>query len=55
MTSVHDVTYDLLLKRTVTTVFGKPRPNDLPFLKDLPADFRRFGGERTSGLGWFGG
>ena len=51
---VHDVTYDLLLKRTATTVFSKPRPNDLPFLKDLPADFRRFGGERTNRLGWFG-
>jgi hypothetical protein len=55
MTSVHDLTYDPLLKRTVTTVFDKPRPNDLPFLEDFRADFRRFGGERTNGLGWFGG
>ena len=55
MTSVRDVTYELLCRHGVTTVFGKPRPNDLPFLKDLPADFRRFGGERTNGLGWFGG
>ena len=54
MTSVHDVTSDLLLKPTVTTVFGKPRPNDLPFPERFPADFRRFGCERTNGLGWFG-
>lgn len=40
MTSVHDVTYDLLRRHGVTTVFGNPGSNELPFLKDLPADFR---------------
>lgn len=42
MTSVHDVTYDLLRRHGITTVFGNPRSNELPFLKDFPADFRYF-------------
>jgi benzoylformate decarboxylase len=44
MTSVHDVTYDLLRRHGVTTVFGNPGSNELPFLKDFPADFRYFHG-----------
>jgi benzoylformate decarboxylase len=39
MTSVHDVTYDLLRRHGVTTIFGNPGSNELPFLKDFPADF----------------
>ena len=42
MTSVHDVTYDLLRRHGVTKVFGNPESNELPFLKDFPADFRYF-------------
>jgi benzoylformate decarboxylase len=42
MTSVHDVTYDLLRRHGVTTIFGNPGSNELPFLKDFPADFRYF-------------
>jgi benzoylformate decarboxylase len=42
MPSVHDVTYHLLRKQGVTTVFGNPGSNELPFLKDFPADFRYF-------------
>jgi benzoylformate decarboxylase len=42
MTSVHEVTYDLLRRHGVTTVFGNPGSNELPFLKDFPADFRYF-------------
>jgi benzoylformate decarboxylase len=42
MTSVHDVTYDLLRRHGVTSVFGNPGSNELPFLKDFPADFRYF-------------
>src|SRR5260370_39119603 len=42
MTSVHDVTYDLLRRHGLTTVFGNPGSNELPFLKDFPADFRYF-------------
>jgi hypothetical protein len=44
MSSVHDVTYDLLRRHGVTTVFGNPGSNELPFLKDFPADFRYFHG-----------
>jgi benzoylformate decarboxylase len=42
MTSVHDLTYDVLRRRGITTVFGNPGSNELPFLKDFPADFRYF-------------
>jgi benzoylformate decarboxylase len=42
MTSVHDLTYDVLRRHGVTTVFGNPGSNELPFLKDFPADFRYF-------------
>ncbi len=41
-TSVHDVTYDLLRRQGLTTVFGNPGSNELPFLKDFPSDFRYF-------------
>jgi benzoylformate decarboxylase len=33
---------DLLRRHGVTTVFGNPGSNELPFLKDFPADFRYF-------------
>ncbi len=36
MASVHDVTYDLLCQHGVTTVFGNPGSNELPFLKNFP-------------------
>ena len=42
MTSVYDLTYDLLRRHGVTTVFGNPGSNELPFLKDFPSDFRYF-------------
>jgi benzoylformate decarboxylase len=42
LTSVHDVTYDLLRRHGVTTIFGNPGSNELPFLKNFPADFRYF-------------
>ena len=42
MTSVHDVTYDLLRRHGITTVFGNPEPNELRFLKDFPTDFPPF-------------
>jgi thiamine pyrophosphate-dependent acetolactate synthase large subunit-like protein len=44
MASVHDVTYDLLRQHGVITVFGNPGPNELPFLRDFPSDFRYFHG-----------
>ena len=42
MISVHDLTYDLLRRHGVTTVFGNPGSNELPFLQNFPADFRYF-------------
>jgi hypothetical protein len=30
------VTYDLLRRHGVTTIFGNPGSNELPFLKDFP-------------------
>jgi benzoylformate decarboxylase len=42
MTSVHDVTCDLLRRHGVTMVFGNPGSNELPFLKNFTADFRYF-------------
>jgi benzoylformate decarboxylase len=42
MTSVHNVTYNLLRKQGITTVFGNPGSNELPFLRDFPPDFRYF-------------
>jgi benzoylformate decarboxylase len=38
--TVHDVTYDLLRAWGLTTVFGNPGSNELPFLDAFPADFR---------------
>ena len=42
MASVHDVTYDLLRQHGVTTVFGNPGSNELPFLKNFPFGFPLF-------------
>jgi len=42
VTSVHDLTYDLLRRHGVTTVFGNPGSNELPFLRNFPSDFRYF-------------
>ncbi len=42
MTSVHDLTYELLRRHGVTAIFGNPGSNELPFLNDFPADFRYF-------------
>jgi len=38
--TVHDVTYELLRSRGLTTVFGNPGSNELPFLSNFPGDFR---------------
>lgn len=39
MTTVHATSYELLRKQGITTVFGNPGSNELPFLKDFPKDF----------------
>lgn len=40
MATVSEVTYDLLRARGLTTVFGNPGSNELPFLSGMPDDFR---------------
>ncbi|HXO46574.1 MAG TPA: thiamine pyrophosphate-binding protein, partial [Mycobacterium sp.] len=37
--SVHEVTYDLLRKLGLTTVFGNPGSTEETFLKNFPDDF----------------
>lgn len=38
MPSVHATTYALLRRQGITTIFGNPGSNELPFLKGMPAD-----------------
>lgn len=40
MKTVHATTYDLLRQHGLTTIFGNPGSNELPFLKDFPSDFK---------------
>lgn len=40
MTTIRDLTYDLLRQRGITTISGNPGSNELPFLEDFPSDFR---------------
>jgi len=42
MTTVHDLTYELLRRQGITKIFGNPGSNELPFLKDFPADFQYY-------------
>jgi benzoylformate decarboxylase len=39
-TTVHDATYEVLRSLGMTTIFGNPGSNELPFLDRLPSDFR---------------
>jgi len=40
MSTVRDVTFDLLRERGMTTIFGNPGSTELPMLADFPSDFR---------------
>ncbi|ABG03911.1 thiamine pyrophosphate enzyme-like TPP-binding protein [Rubrobacter xylanophilus DSM 9941] len=40
MPTVREVTIDLLRELGMTTIFGNPGSTELPFLRDLPDDFR---------------
>ncbi|MGF7123198.1 benzoylformate decarboxylase [Rhodococcus sp. BE178] len=40
METIRDITFDLLRKLGITTVFGNPGSTEETFLKDLPSDFR---------------
>ena len=40
MPTIRDLTYELLRRNGITTIFGNPGSNELPFLQDFPSDFR---------------
>src|SRR3712207_4959433 len=40
MATVREATMDLLRELGMTTIFGNPGSTELPFLRDLPEDFR---------------
>jgi benzoylformate decarboxylase len=40
MTTVHQACYEILRKQGLTTFFGNPGSNELPFLQGFPKDFR---------------
>jgi len=40
VSTVREVTYQLLRDLGMTTIFGNPGSTELPFLRDMPADFR---------------
>ncbi len=40
MATIRELTYDLLRRNGITTIFGNPGSNELPFLQDFPSDFR---------------
>lgn len=40
MKSVRAATFDILRQQGLTTIFGNPGSNELPFLQDFPEDFR---------------
>jgi benzoylformate decarboxylase len=50
LSTVREVTYQLLRELGMTTIFGNPGSTELPFLRDMPADFRYVLGlhERTA-------
>jgi benzoylformate decarboxylase len=40
VSTVREVTYEVLRDLGMTTIFGNPGSSELPFLKDMPGDFR---------------
>lgn len=40
MKTIHSASYALLRRHGMTTMFGNPGSNELPFLKDFPEDFQ---------------
>lgn len=38
--TVHEATYEVLRSLGMTTIFGNPGSNELPFINQLPSDFR---------------
>jgi benzoylformate decarboxylase len=42
VSTVREVTYEILRGLGMKVIFGNPGSNELPFLKDMPSDFRYF-------------
>ena len=40
MSTVREATYEVLRDLGMTVVFGNPGSTELPFLRDMPSDFR---------------
>ena len=40
MSTVREITYEVLRKLGMTVIFGNPGSTELPFLRDMPSDFR---------------
>jgi benzoylformate decarboxylase len=40
LSTVREVTYDILRKLEMNVIFGNPGSTELPFLRDMPADFK---------------
>ena len=40
MSTVREITYEVLRQLGMTVIFGNPGSTELPFLRDMPADFR---------------
>jgi benzoylformate decarboxylase len=40
LSTVREVTYDVLRKLGMTVIFGNPGSTELPFLRDMPGDFK---------------
>src|ERR1700740_3334656 len=40
MRTIKDAVYDLLREQGITTIFGNPGSNEVPFLDGFPPDFR---------------
>jgi benzoylformate decarboxylase len=50
VTTVREVTYEVLRNLGMTVMFGNPGSTELPFLRDMPSDFKYVLGlhERTA-------
>jgi len=40
LSAVREVTYEVLRNLGMTVIFGNPGSAELPFLRDMPSDFR---------------
>ena len=40
MHTIHQTCHEILRAQGLTSIFGNPGSNELPFLKDFPSDFQ---------------